>query len=48
MLKRWIWIISFLGIACGALVDTMNIVVEILEAKEEERPTHKGRRKKCS
>lgn len=47
MLKRWIWGISFLGIACGALVDIMNIVVEILEERENKRPTHRGRRKKC-
>jgi hypothetical protein len=31
MIKRWIWAITFLGIACGASVDIMKTVVEILE-----------------
>lgn len=35
ILKRWIWAITFLGIACGALVDIMKTVVEILEEKEK-------------
>lgn len=35
MLKRWIWVITFFGIACGALVDIMKTVVEILEEKEK-------------
>lgn len=34
-LKRWIWAITFLGIACGASVDIMKTVVEILEEKEK-------------
>lgn len=37
MLKRWIWVITFLGIACGALVDIMKTVVEILEDTNETR-----------
>lgn len=35
MLKLWIWVITFLGIICGASVDIMKTVVEILEEKEE-------------
>ena len=35
-LKRWIWLITFLGIACGAGVDIMKTIVEILEEKEKE------------
>lgn len=46
MLKRYIWVISFLGIAFGAVVDILNIVVEILEEKENERPINRGRRRK--
>lgn len=46
MLKRYIWVISFLGIAFGAVVDILNIVVEILEEKESERPINRGRRRK--
>lgn len=34
-LKRWIWVITFLGVACGALVDTLKTVTEILEEKEK-------------
>lgn len=36
MLKRWIWVITFIGIICGACVDIMKTVVEILEEKEKE------------
>ena len=36
MLKRWIWAITFLGIICGAGVDIMKTIVEILEEKEKE------------
>ena len=36
MIKQWAWVITFLGIACGALVDIMKTVVEILEDKEHE------------
>jgi len=35
-IKQWAWVITFLGIACGALVDIMKTVVEILEDKENE------------
>lgn len=34
-LKRWIWGITFLGIACGAGVDILKTVVEILEEKNK-------------
>lgn len=37
MLKRWIWVITFLGIICGAGVDIMKTIVEILEDKEKEK-----------
>jgi len=36
LIKQWAWVITFLGIACGALVDIMKTVVEILEDKENE------------
>lgn len=35
MLKKLIWVITFLGIICGASVDIMKTVVEILEEKEK-------------
>lgn len=47
ILKRWIWVISFLSIACGALVDTMKTVVEIMEDIEDEKATHRTGRRKC-
>lgn len=34
-LKRWIWLITFLGIACGASVDILKTVVEILEERKK-------------
>lgn len=37
MLKRWIWVITFLGIICGAGVDIMKTIVEILEEKDKEK-----------
>lgn len=36
MIKHWAWGITFLGIVCGAIVDIMKTVVEILEDKEHE------------
>lgn len=36
LIKQWAWVITFLGIACTALVDIMKTVVEILEDKENE------------
>jgi hypothetical protein len=36
LIKQWAWVITFLGIACGALVDIMKTVVEILEDKDNE------------
>ena len=37
IIKQWAWIITFLGIACGALVDIMKTVVEILEDTDEQK-----------
>lgn len=34
-LKRLIWDITFIGIACGASVDILKTVVEILEEKNK-------------
>lgn len=36
-IKQWAWCITFLGILCGALVDIMKTVVEILEDTNETR-----------
>ena len=37
MIKKWAWGITFLGIVCGAIVDIMKTIVEILEDTYETR-----------
>lgn len=34
-LKRLVWAITFLGIACGAAVDILKTVAEILEGRDD-------------